>query len=99
MNKKKVKITKKPERTNIHPIEMVDNWVSAESKDSDFKSPFIDEKEGIEKSSELQKKQFKRFTLDVPFDLHTKIKVSCAERGLNMSDEIRKLLIREFLKG
>lgn len=97
-NKKKVNITKKPERTTVHPVEMVDDWVLAQSKNTDKKSQPMHTEELIEKSSELVKKQFKRFTLDVPFDLHMQIKVSCAKRGLNMSDEIRKLLVQEFLQ-
>jgi hypothetical protein len=38
----------------------------------------------------------KRFTIDVPLTLHTRIKTECARRGLKMADELRKLLEREF---
>jgi hypothetical protein len=38
----------------------------------------------------------KRFTIDVPLDLHARIKVTCAERGKVMADEIRRLLEAEF---
>jgi hypothetical protein len=38
----------------------------------------------------------KRFTLDVPLDLHGRIKVACAKRGLKMADVLRDLLEREF---
>jgi hypothetical protein len=39
----------------------------------------------------------KRFTIDVPLDLHSRIKVACATRGLKMADVIRDLLERDFL--
>lgn len=38
----------------------------------------------------------KRLTIDVPLDLHTRIKIACAKRGLNMADEARRLLEQEF---
>ena len=41
----------------------------------------------------------KRFTIDVPLDLHSRIKVECARRGLKMADVLRDLLEREFPSG
>jgi hypothetical protein len=38
----------------------------------------------------------KRFTIDVPADLHLRIKIACAQRGSVMADEIRRLLEAEF---
>jgi hypothetical protein len=38
----------------------------------------------------------KRFTIDVPADLHMRIKAQCAMRGTNMTDVLRELLGREF---
>jgi len=38
----------------------------------------------------------KRLTIDVPMDLHQRVKIGCAKRGLKMADEIRKLLEKEF---
>jgi len=38
----------------------------------------------------------RRFTIDVPAGLHTKIKIGCARRGTKMADAIRELLEREF---
>ena len=38
----------------------------------------------------------KRFTIDVPPELHSRVKVACAARGLKMADVIRDLLEREF---
>jgi hypothetical protein len=97
-NKKKVNITKKPERIKVHPIELVDDWVLAKSKDINIEQQQEYVEERTEKFSKSDKLQYKRFTLDLPVDLHKRIKVTCAERGLNMSDEIRKLLVQEFIK-
>ncbi|MCK1497883.1 hypothetical protein [Bradyrhizobium sp. 188] len=38
----------------------------------------------------------KRFTIDVPVDLHSRVKMACARRGKIMADEIRRLLEAEF---
>lgn len=38
----------------------------------------------------------KRFTIDVPLALHSRIKVECARRGSKMADTLRELLEREF---
>lgn len=38
----------------------------------------------------------KRFTLDVPLDLHTRIKTQCAMRGVKMAEILREVLEREF---
>ncbi|WP_445505050.1 hypothetical protein [Microvirga sp. G4-2] len=38
----------------------------------------------------------KRFTLDVPRSLHTRIKKACADRGEPMADVLREILEREF---
>ena len=38
----------------------------------------------------------KRLTIDVPNDLHQRVKIGCTKRGLKMADEIRKILEKEF---
>jgi hypothetical protein len=38
----------------------------------------------------------KRFTIDVPVELHTRVKAGCAQRGVKMCDLLRELLEREF---
>jgi hypothetical protein len=40
--------------------------------------------------------KMKRFTIDVPVELHARVKIACARRGLNMADELRRILEREF---
>ncbi len=38
----------------------------------------------------------KRFTIDVPASLHTRVKIGCAQRGLKMADVLREMLEKEF---
>jgi predicted DNA binding CopG/RHH family protein len=44
------------------------------------------------------KKNMKRLTIDISEDLHTKIKKACYNKGLKMSDEVRRVLQEEFDK-
>ncbi len=41
----------------------------------------------------------KRFTIDVPNELHRRIKTQCAMRGAKMADVLREILEREFPKA
>ncbi len=38
----------------------------------------------------------KRLTIDITPDLHTKIKIQCAQEGVKMSDAIREILQEKF---
>ena len=38
----------------------------------------------------------KRFTIDVPVSLHTRVKTECAKSGRKMADVVRDLLERQF---
>lgn len=38
----------------------------------------------------------KRFTIDVPAELHRRIKMQCAMRGEKMANVLREILEREF---
>jgi plasmid stability protein len=40
----------------------------------------------------------KLFALELPSDLHRRMKMRCAERGVTMSKELRRLLESEFAK-
>jgi len=40
--------------------------------------------------------EIKRLTLDLPANLHRRIKATCAMRGTKMADEIRQLLEKHF---
>ena len=41
----------------------------------------------------------KRFTIDVPLSLHTRVKMKCAEDGRKMADVLREILEREYPKS
>lgn len=38
----------------------------------------------------------KRLTIDIPADLHRRVKRECADRGVKMADVVRDLLLAEF---
>lgn len=41
----------------------------------------------------------KRLTIDIPESLHRTVKMACAARGTKIADEVRTLLIREFVES
>jgi len=43
-----------------------------------------------------EKGPMKRLTIDVSAELHTRIKVQCALKGMNIADEIRAILEQHF---
>lgn len=43
--------------------------------------------------------KMKRFTFDVPESLHRAVKISCAERGVKIADELRSILIERYGKS
>lgn len=51
------------------------------------------------RSQEAHKEPMKRLTIDIPADLHTKLKADCAMRGRKMADEIRELLMDKYGKS
>jgi hypothetical protein len=55
-------------------------------------------KEAWVKSREAgaENEPLKRLTIDIPESLHTRIKTSCAIRGLVMADDIRALLYEKY---
>jgi hypothetical protein len=38
-----------------------------------------------------------RMTIDLPEDLHKKIKISCVQQGKTISEAVRSLLLKEFV--
>jgi len=38
----------------------------------------------------------KRLTIDIPTELHRRVKRECADRGTKMADIVRELLTKEF---
>lgn len=45
---------------------------------------------------EAQPKAMRRLAVDIPDDLHKRIKAACAMRGTKIADEVRKLLDDHF---
>lgn len=80
---KKISFAAKPKKANQTP-KAADTWVSSG-----------DPREQDGPKNEAPAKM-KRLTIDVPADLHQRIKIGCTKRGLKMADEIRKLLEKEF---
>lgn len=85
MSGKKVSIGVKPLRSST--IASADEWVGTRSG-----TPSNGQEMGQEEV------KMKRLTLDVPLNLHTAIKSSCASRGVKMADELRELLAERYLK-
>ena len=58
--------------------------------------------DGVERHPEVKpvleepKESMKRFTIDVPVSLHTRIKTQCASEGLKMADVLREILETRF---
>lgn len=51
---------------------------------------------GVEQVAAPAAVAMKRLTIDVPVELHSRIKTECAKRTKIMADEIRRLLEAEF---
>jgi len=69
--------------TKVDPAEA---WV--QTRDAECETPVLEPAEAM-----------KRFTIDVPVSLHTRIKTQCAMRGVKMADVLREILEREFPKA
>jgi len=82
---KKVTFTPKP--TSAHSLN-ADAWVTGAAK--------IEESLPSQEASPAEKT--KRFTFDVPESLHRRVKARCAEKGVEMADEMRRLLEQHFSK-
>ena len=51
---------------------------------------------GADDREPAPKEPMKRFTIDVPVELHLRLRAACAKRGLKPSSVLRDLLEREF---
>lgn len=51
------------------------------------------------RSQETPKVPMKRLTIDIPAELHAKLKADCALRGRKMADEVRELLMEKYGKS
>jgi hypothetical protein len=79
---KKVSFGTKPNKPTQTKI---DEWV--ENRPEGQAQPQPEQKQPI---------KTKRFTMDIPSDLHTRIKSQCALRGITMHDEVVALLEKHF---
>lgn len=80
---KKVSFAAKPKKTAEVP-KAADKWVSSgDPREKDEAKP-------------VEKVPMKRYTVDIPVDLHMRVKIGCTKRGLKMADEMRRLLEKEF---
>jgi hypothetical protein len=85
MSAKKISFGAKPERP-----EKADAWVDGSALDQQI-AP-----EPEQGSIEPSTVKMKRLTIDVPEELHRRIKIGCAQRGVKMADVIRELLEKYF---
>lgn len=60
------------------------------------KAPSDESKDDWVKNRNTDVVKMKRLTIDVPENLHRRIKSGCAEKGVKMADEIRVLLEKHF---
>ena len=74
-----------PKPSSVAPAN-ADAWVSG--------APAEAEEHAKVKAAPIEK--MKRFTFDVPETLHRRIKTRCAEKGVDMADEMRRLLEEHF---
>ena len=82
MAKKKVTIPTKPKR-NESEQQKLDNWIAG--KDN---HPEVIEEPKLKKT--------KRFTIDVPEELHRRVKTACVIQGKKMNEVLIDILQREF---
>jgi hypothetical protein len=38
----------------------------------------------------------KRLTFDIPADLHRRIRINCVERGIDMAEDLRRILQEHY---
>jgi predicted DNA binding CopG/RHH family protein len=68
------------------PADPADAWVQSRDAEREVPAPV----------EAIPAEPMKRFTIDVPVSLHTRIKTQCAMQGLKMADVLREMLEREF---
>jgi hypothetical protein len=87
MKKVAFKSPRKTEATDV------DEWVqSARTNDREMKTEIVS-------APPSPAEAMKRFTIDVPVELHRRIKTQCAMRGSKMADVLREIFEREFPKS
>ena len=86
MARKKVAI--KPKSKKAAPTKAADEWIEGKVLEEG--------KDGSGQGQGSENQKMKRLTIDVSEDLHRRIKVGCASKGVKMADVVRGLLEGEF---
>ncbi len=90
MTKKKVPIKAKSKAKSPSKKAAEDAWVEGQASSTNSGETRLPD------GQEQESGKMKRLTIDVSEDLHRRIKVGCAGRGVKMADEIRGMLEQEF---
>lgn len=80
------KITFTPKPTSTSPAN-ADAWVNSEMPSDPPANKSIEEPAPM---------KMKRFTFDVSENLHRRVKMRCAEKGVDIAEEMRRLLEEHF---
>jgi hypothetical protein len=79
---KKISFGSKPQPKNTKKTVLADEWVNT----------------GLIETKTAETVETTRFTIDIPSELHRKIKSFCALKGVKMKEEIQKLLENYFVE-
>lgn len=79
---KKVSFGSKPQPKSLEKPVSADEWVNT----------------GLNENKAAETVETTRFTIDIPSDLHRKIKSFCALKGVKMKEEIQILLENHFVE-
>ena len=90
MPSKKVTITSKPQER------VADDWVKSGDVNSAPATRAKSDEPASAPAHEPESAPLKRLTIDIPEELHARIKSQCALRRTKMADEIRALLETHF---
>ena len=60
---------------------------------------WVDHRDAQSTGSGADAPPMKRLTIDIPVDLHRRIKSQCALRGTKIADEVRELLLKKYGKA
>lgn len=88
MSGKKVSFGAKPQPTQVALTP--DSWVSGEEVGAEAETP------APKKPVDASKEPMKRLTIDIPENLHKRVKSGCALRGEKIADVVRDLLEQRF---
>ena len=91
MSGKKVTFGTKPQAEK--PLLDPDTWVSGGGQPTEGE-PLAETEQ--ETSPIITEPKMKRLTIDIPPDLHTRIKVKCAQDQIKIADIVRQLLEQKF---